>query len=36
MIASGGYDTLCVHGDTANAVDIARAVLQELDAIAPQ
>ena len=32
MIASGGYDTLCVHGDTAGAVVIARAVRGELGA----
>ena len=31
MIASAAYDTLCVHGDTAGAVDIARAVRRELD-----
>jgi len=31
MIASGRYDTLCVHGDTAGALDIARAVRRELD-----
>ena len=31
MIAGGAYDTLCVHGDTAGAVDIARAVRQVLD-----
>jgi UPF0271 protein len=31
MIASGSCDTLCVHGDTAGAVAIARAVRSELD-----
>jgi UPF0271 protein len=31
LIESGGYDTLCVHGDTEGAVAIARAVRGELD-----
>jgi UPF0271 protein len=30
LVESGGYDTLCVHGDTAGAVEIARAVRGEL------
>jgi UPF0271 protein len=30
LVASGAYDTLCVHGDTPGAVDIARAVRDEL------
>jgi UPF0271 protein len=32
LIASGRFDTLCVHGDTPGAVPIARAVREELDA----
>lgn len=32
MIEAGGFDTLCVHGDTAGAVVIARAVREALDA----
>lgn len=30
LVASGAYDTLCVHGDTPDAVAIARAVKTEL------
>lgn len=34
LARSGTLDTLCVHGDSAGAVDIARAVRSELDEIA--
>jgi 5-oxoprolinase (ATP-hydrolysing) subunit A len=32
LAASGAFDTLCVHGDTKNALAIARGVREELDA----
>jgi UPF0271 protein len=32
LVASGAYDTLCVHGDSPGALEIARAVRQVLDA----
>ena len=35
LAAAGVFDTLCVHGDTTGAVAIARAVRDELDALAP-
>lgn len=32
LVATGNYETLCVHGDTPGAVEIARAVHEELRA----
>jgi UPF0271 protein len=32
LVASGAYDTLCVHGDSPGALAIARAVREVLDA----
>jgi 5-oxoprolinase (ATP-hydrolysing) subunit A len=34
LVASGGVDTICVHGDTPGAVAVARAVREALDALA--
>jgi UPF0271 protein len=34
LATAGTFDTLCVHGDTTGAVAIARAVREELDALA--
>jgi UPF0271 protein len=34
FVANGTLDTLCVHGDTPGALAIARAVREELDALA--
>ena len=31
LVAAGGFETLCVHGDTKGAVEIARAVRRLLD-----
>jgi UPF0271 protein len=30
LATSGAFDTLCVHGDTASALDVARAVREVL------
>jgi UPF0271 protein len=31
LVATGAYDTLCVHGDSPGALDLARAVRAVLD-----
>jgi UPF0271 protein len=36
LVASGQFDTLCVHGDSRAALAIARAVRSELDTLGPR